>query len=152
MKKNKLLHDFIKCGVIGWCMEILVTAFDAFRRREPTLTGHTSLFMFPIYGAACLLRPLCILFSGFHWIVRGLLYMSCIFGAEFLSGRFLKKRERCPWAYDRSGWNVGGVIRLDYAPAWFLVGLLFERVILGEPGEKDGRKMKKRVDNSDGFL
>ena len=55
-----------------------------------------------------------------------------------------KKRERCPWAYDRSGWNVGGVIRLDYAPAWFLVGLLFERVILGEPVEKDGGKMKKK--------
>ncbi len=127
---KKFLKDFFRCGVLGWCMEILVTSFESFRRRDPTLTGHTSVLMFPIYGSACLLRPLCYLLSGFHWIVRGLVYMSCIFGAEYASGRFLAKKRRCPWRYHHAGWNVKGVIRLDYAPAWFLVGLLFEQVIL----------------------
>lgn len=127
---KKLCKDFIRCGVIGWCMEILVTSFDAFRRREPTLTGHTSLLMFPIYGAGCLLRPLCILLSGFHWIVRGIAYMCCIFSAEYLSGRFLQKKGQCPWCYNRSGWNIRYVIRLDYAPAWFGIGLLFEHVVM----------------------
>lgn len=132
---KKLCKDFIKCGTIGWCMEILVTSFDAFRRREPTLTGHTSVFMFPIYGAACLLRPLCILLSGFHWIVRGFAYMLSIFSMEYMSGRFLQKKKKCPWNYAQSGWNIGKVIRLDYAPAWFLLGLLFEKVVMDKnPG------------------
>lgn len=112
-------------------MEILVTSYDAFCKREKTLTGHTSVLMFPIYGAACLLRPVCILISGFHWFVRGLIYMSCIFGMEYASGRFLDKKGYCPWDYQRSPWNVHSVIRLDYAPAWFALGLLFERVVLG---------------------
>lgn len=129
---KKLCKDFIRCGTIGWCMEILVTSYDAFRHREPTLTGHTSIFMFPIYGAACLLRPLCILLSGFHWIVRGLIYMASIFTMEYASGRFLQKREKCPWNYARSGWNIHKVIRLDYAPAWFLLGLLFEKVVMDD--------------------
>ena len=127
---KKLYKDFVKCGTIGWCIEILVTAFDAFKKREATLTGHTSLFMFPIYGAACLLRPLFILFAGFHWAIRGLVYMLCIFSGEYVSGQFLKRRGCCPWGYDRSGWNIGGVVRLDYGPAWFLVGLLFEHVVM----------------------
>lgn len=111
-------------------MEILVTSCDAFRRREPDLTGHTSVLMFPIYGAACLLKPLCILLAGFHWIIRGLVYMSCIFSMEYASGRFLQKKEKCPWNYARSGWNIHQVIRLDYAPAWFFLGLLFEKVVM----------------------
>lgn len=144
MKNNHGFQNFIRCGVIGWFMEILVTAFESFRRREPGLVGHTSLFMFPIYGAACLLRPLCLLLSGLHWIVRGLIYMSCIFGAEYASGRFLKKKGQCPWGYDHAGWNIDGVVRLDYAPAWFLVGLLFERVLLGSNGRnRDGNNFQK---------
>lgn len=135
---KKLCKDFIKCGTIGWCMEILVTSFDAFRKREPTLTGHTSVFMFPIYGAACLLRPLMILIQGFHWIVRGLIYMSCIFTAEYASGRFLSKKGRCPWTYARAGWNIGKVIRLDYAPAWFGIGLVFERAVMGNNSASKG--------------
>lgn len=144
---KKLGKDFIKCGIIGWCLEILVTSFDAFKRREPTLTGHTSLFMFPIYGAACLLRPLCILLAGFHWFVRGLVYMTCIFSAEYASGRFLEKKGCCPWRYNRSGWNVNQLIRLDFAPAWFLIGLLFERVIMGEHSSRghDGRDITHRL-------
>ena len=127
---KKLCKDFIKCGTIGWCMEILVTSFDSFRKKDATLTGHTSLFMFPIYGAAVFLRPLFILMSGFHRFVRGIIYMLCIFSGEYISGRFLRKKGCCPWKYDHSGWNVHGVVRLDYAPAWFLLGLLFEWVTM----------------------
>lgn len=133
---KKLGKDFIKCGTIGWCMEILVTSFDAFRKREATLTGHTSVLMFPIYGAACLLRPLCILLSGCHWIVRGLTYMGCIFSMEYISGRYLQKKGKCPWRYDRSGWNINKVIRLDYAPAWFGLGLLFEKVVMQDRSKR----------------
>ena len=69
--------------------------------------------------------------------------MLCIFSAEFVSGRFLQKRGQCPWCYSRSGWNVRRLIRLDYAPAWFCIGLLFERVIMGGR-EKNGGEFRKR--------
>ncbi len=32
-----------------------------------------------------------------------------------------------PWIY-RDGWQVYGLIRLDMAPLWFAVGLLFEKI------------------------
>ena len=60
---------------------------------------------------------------------RGLVYMSCIFAGEYLSGSLLKRHQACPWDYSKSPWNYRGIIRLDYAPLWFLTGLLFERQI-----------------------
>ena len=110
-------------------MEIIVTALDSVRRRTGRLDGHTSLLMFPIYGAGCLLRPLGFLLKGFHWVIRGLSYMCCIFSAEYASGRLLEKKLHCPWNYRHSPWNINGVIRLDYAPAWFALGLVFEKVL-----------------------
>ena len=55
---RKLFQNFIKCGILGWCLEISFTALNALRRRDYTLRGVTSLWMFPIYGAGCLLTPL----------------------------------------------------------------------------------------------
>lgn len=50
-------RSFLLCGLCGWCMEILFTALHSLRRRDLRLTGNTSLWMFPIYGSACLLAP-----------------------------------------------------------------------------------------------
>ena len=47
---KKLCKDFLKCGILGWCLEILVSGAEALRRQDKTLTCHTSLWMFPIYG------------------------------------------------------------------------------------------------------
>ena len=38
----------------------------------------------------------------------------------------------CPWDYSRARSNIQGVIRLDYAPVWFLTGLLYERLLQKE--------------------
>ena len=48
---------FIQCGILGWGMEILWTGLDSFRRRDFKLTGHSSLWMFPIYGCAAFIGP-----------------------------------------------------------------------------------------------
>lgn len=58
---QKLWKDFIKCGILGWCLEITFTALHSLQQRKFTLQGTTSLWMFPIYGAGCLLRPICAL-------------------------------------------------------------------------------------------
>ncbi len=123
------LRNFLKCGVIGWCMEIIFTALNSFRRRDMHLTGVTSLWMFPIYGSAAFLKPVARLLKKAPAWFRGLSYMSLIYTAEFLSGSFLGRHSVCPWDYNRSRWNVKRYIRLDYAPFWFGAGLLFERVL-----------------------
>lgn len=120
-------NNFIKCGVYGWCMEILWTGFLAFRRREMKLFGRSSIWMFPIYGMAACFPALCRLMKNRCVLVRGTVYAIAIFAVEFLTGSFLKKRRICPWDYSDSRYNYKGVIRLDYYPLWFLAGLFFEK-------------------------
>lgn len=91
-------NNFIRCGICGWCLELLWTGFLSFRRREWKLTGHSSLWMFPIYGMAAFLKPL----SNFlcskkcSFLLRGFLYMLFIFTAEYMSGSLLKKTSLLP--------------------------------------------------------
>ena len=126
---QKLFKDFIKCGILGWCLEITFTALHSLQQRKMSLQGTTSLWMFAIYGAGCLLKPVCSLVKGCHWLVRGCIYALCIFTAEYASGFFLQKKELCPWNYGKARWNIGRVIRLDYAPCWIITGLLMEHAI-----------------------
>ena len=121
-------NNFIKCGICGWCLELLWTGFLSFRRRDKTLSGRSSLWMFPIYGMAAFLAPLSKMISKFGFWMRGVIYAVAIFCTEYLTGRFLKERGCCPWDYSSSRFQVDGVIRLDYAPLWFFCGLLFERL------------------------
>lgn len=125
---KKLFQNFFYCGIIGWCVEILFTAFQSFRRRDWRLMGVTSVWMFPIYGLGCLLiLPYQLLKKCSVW-TRGITYMLCIFTGEYLSGRILTKFHACPWNYEKSPLNIQKVIRLDYAPGWFLLGLFLEKV------------------------
>lgn len=123
------LRDFMKCGLTGWCMEIIFTALGSLRDRDMTLKGVTSLWMFPIYGCAAVVAPLSRLLKKVPVWIRGITYMSMIFSTEYLSGRLLRRRKLCPWDYGKSRWNIDRVIRLDYAPYWFGAGLLFEKLL-----------------------
>ena len=125
----KFLKNFLRCGVVGWCMEIVFTALNSLRRRNMQLTGQTSLWMFPIYGCAAFLAPISKLIKGKPFWVRGLTYMGLIFSTEFVTGSLLTRRKLCPWDYYRSRWHIRRLIRLDYAPFWFGAGLLFEKLL-----------------------
>ena len=125
---KKYIHNFIHCGILGWCMEITFTAISKIRRRFK-LTGNTSIWMFPIYGCACFLAPVSRLLKKKSPFVRGLSYAALIFTGEFITGTLLNKKDICPWDYSRSKWHIKKIIRLDYLPFWFMAGLLFERLI-----------------------
>ncbi|MBO5094853.1 MAG: hypothetical protein J6C33_10940 [Lachnospiraceae bacterium] len=138
---KKFTTTFLHCGVFGWCLEILFTALQSLRRREKTCMGNTSVFMFFIYGMAAALRPVYLLIRRLPAAARGLIYMLCIFSAEFTAGSLLSKKELCPWNYERSRFHVKGLIRLDYAPLWFITGLLFEQFCLkNAPGGQSSGK------------
>ena len=125
MIKNK----FILCGTLGWCMEIIFTGLGSLKNKEHSLTAHTSIWMFPIYGMACFLSPVCRILKGKNIFVRGSVYTCCIFAGEYLTGSLLKRHDACPWDYSAAPCNVRGLIRLDYAPYWFGAGLLFEKLL-----------------------
>ncbi len=126
---KKTIHNFIHCGILGWCLEITFTALDSFRRREFKLTGNTSIWMFPIYGMAAFLAPVCRLVEKKHFLIRGTVYAALIFLGEYVTGTLLSRRDLCPWDYGHSRWNIKKIIRLDYLPCWLFTGLLFERLI-----------------------
>lgn len=123
------MKNFLRCGAFGWCLEIIWTSLASLRRREYKLMGQSSIWMFPIYGMASIIRPLSVIFRSLGTFTRGLIYMSGIFSMEYLTGSVLKKRGVCPWDYSGAKLNCNGLIRLDYAPLWFLTGLLYERVL-----------------------
>lgn len=155
-KTNKLFQNFLKCGTAGWCLEILFTSVDSILTHDWRLMGRTSLLMFPIYGLGALLGPI-----G-KWIDRwldegiwetkhqqkgkelalrhGMIDMVLIFCAEYLFGFWLRRLGICPWDYSGRPTNVNGLIRLDFAPLWFMTGLLFEG-ITGK--ERWRRRIKK---------
>ena len=123
-------RDFLKCGVAGWCIEILFTGTNSARRRDMTLKGCTSLWMFPIYGSIAFLKPLFTLLKPLNFILRGIIYAVLIFFGEYVSGRWLSKRNICPWNYKNHKWHINKVIRLDFLPCWAATGLAYEHMLL----------------------
>lgn len=127
--KFSLSKNFCVCGLAGWCMEILFTSLKSLREKDKKLLGQTSVWMFPIYGCAALIKPLYRFTGKLPMAARGGIYSLGILTGEFISGSLLKKHGCCPWDYSRAKLNVRGVIRLDYAPLWMGAGLLFEKIL-----------------------
>lgn len=127
MNKNK--KNFLICGFTGWCLEILYTSLWSGINHDGRLIGHTSIWMFPIYGTAALIVPVYHKIKRWPAIFRGGVYSLGILSGEFLSGSLLKKFHVCPWDYSDARYNIGGVIRLDYMPLWMIAGLIFERIL-----------------------
>lgn len=130
MKKN-LFTKFLLCGFTGWCLECFWTGLVSLckKKRDLKLTCQTSLWMFPIYGLAVFIYPLSKKMKSQCALVRGGVYAILIFITEFFTGELLKKFRACPWDYSKSRFNVDGVIRLDYLPVWFIVGLIYEKIL-----------------------
>lgn len=121
---------FFIYGLLGWAVEITWTGVGSILRHDPRLVGHTYLWMFIIYGmAAPVMEPIHRLIVHYPWPMRGLIWVGVIFALEYASGAFLRLTTgACPWDYSGTRFSVDGLIRLDYAPAWFVLGLGFEYV------------------------
>lgn len=123
-----MFRRFFIYGSIGLSFEILWTGMTALFCGDITLTGHSSIIMFPIYGGAVLLEPAFIQLKHSSLFLRGIIYMTLIFAAEYFSGLLLTCLNICPWSYANALLNINGVIRLDYMPLWFSVGLFYEHL------------------------
>ena len=129
---------FLLFGLFGWCTEIVFTALYglgealvARRRVDWALPGTSYLWMLPIYGGGGLLfeRAYAVV-AELPWPVRGGLYMIGCFVVEYTTGLAIKLvTGKIPWDYSHARFHLHGLIRWDYAPAWFAFGLVLEKVM-----------------------
>lgn len=125
------LKNFILCGLSGWCLECFWTGLHSLvQKKDKYLRCNTSIWMFPIYGMAVFLSPVYEKCKNHCTLFRGGVYTCFIFLTEFVTGCILKKHHACPWDYSHTRLNFKGVIRLDFAPLWFVVGLLYENLLI----------------------
>jgi uncharacterized membrane protein len=111
-------------------MECFWTGLGSLKKHsDKTLSCHTSVWMFPIYGMAACLAPICKKLKDRNALLRGGVYAIFIYAAEYTSGVILKKYGACPWDYSKAKLNYKGVVRLDYAPFWCVAGLFFEKIL-----------------------
>lgn len=89
--------DFLKCGILGWGMEVFWTGLHSLDCENWKLTGYSSLWMFPIYGMAACIGPLSKKMRKLPLVFRGGIYMTGIFIVEYFSGIILKHYNMCPW-------------------------------------------------------
>ena len=130
---------FVAYGLAGWCSEILSTSIRS-RGRDGNwrLTGHTYLWMLPIYGvAAFAFEPAhaATRAAGWPWWQRALTWTVGIYAVEAVSGELLRATTgEVPWDYARPRGHkpvprhFRGLVRPAYAPVWFAVGLGMERL------------------------
>lgn len=123
-----MFKRFLIYGIIGWGMEIIWTSLDSLRNGDMRLIGYSNFWMLFIYGMAVFLEPLHDVMKKWNIFLRGSIWVVLIWGIEYSSGLLLNSLLGVyPWFYsDRLA--VDGLVTLSYAPAWFLAGLIFERV------------------------
>ena len=138
MRLNKG-QRFVVYGLAGWCSEILSTGIRS-RGRDANwrLTGHTYLWMLPVYGvAAVAFEPAydAARSAGWPWWQRAAVWTAGIYTVEAASGEVLRAvTGEVPWDYSRARgrkpvpMNWRGLVRPAYAPVWFLVGLGMEQL------------------------
>jgi uncharacterized membrane protein len=145
-----LFARFVIYGLVGWCIECLFTSVVdlASGAGDLRLRGYSYLWMHPIWGSGLLLgeRLVGVLRRlGLNRVTRSFIGMGVCFAVEYsMGGVLVALIGRCPWDYSAAAMSVQGLIRLDYAPFWWLCAwaveplfLLVRRVRLGA-GEPEG--------------
>lgn len=122
----KTLKRFFIYGVLGLVLEVIYTGAASLLKGDFSMQGMTFLVMLPIYGLFVFLQPIHHKLRPYPWWLRGLIYLTLIWGIEYSSGVLLAViLGRCPWHYS-DPLNVNGYITFRMAPEWFLAGLGFE--------------------------
>lgn len=125
-----MLTHYVVYGLLGLLMEVFWTGFHSLLSGNLNLISSTSIWMFFIYGGAVFLEPIHNKIRRYNIFLRGIIWALLIFIIEFISGFVLEQLVgSCPWDYRSStSYTIRGYIRFDYFPAWFVVGLTFEKI------------------------
>ncbi len=114
---------------LGLLLEVCFTAAWSACEGDWALRAHTSPWMMLDYGLLGLLvGPVARRCTRLPLAVRAAIYMLGIFAIELASGWLFDLAGLRIWDYRSRPWNVGGYITLTYAPAWYALGLVLERL------------------------
>jgi uncharacterized membrane protein len=131
LKKVQTRAKFVVYGTAGWLIEVVMTGVHSLLiGRDRCAPAKTSLWMHPIYGLGGLLleQTWTKVQRAPRWL-RYLHYLPLIYGVEYSTGWLMRRMlGRCPWDYTSARLHLSGLVRLDYAPLWLLVGVLFEKL------------------------
>lgn len=117
-------------GALGVATEIVFTGLKEVAGGRG-FRGHSSPWMFPVYGLAqSLFEPLHDAMRDRVPVpIRAAAYAAGFTAVEYVSGRgFRFALGRAPWDYSHARWNLDGLVRADYVPLWAFAGLGLERV------------------------
>ena len=128
--KPMMIPHYLIYGVAGLLIEIFWTGMGSLISGNYALTGQTYLWMFFIYGLAVFLEPIHDLIRSKSILIRGFIWITLIYFIEFSTGLLLRLFiGYCPWDYSNATTlTLWGLIRFDYAPAWFIAGIMFEKL------------------------
>lgn len=126
------LFEMLIFGVLGLGIEVCFTALWTLKDPRRHLMGFSSIWYIPLYALAPLILNIAStsLFA-LPFVVRGLIYVAVFYALEYagmLALRLLVGASPSEESYYKSRWNIHGLIRLDFAPAIFLLGAFLEMV------------------------
>lgn len=133
-----MIHPFVGSlllASVGVTIEVALTGVVRLRKkRDWSLEGYSYVWMIPIYMLAWpILSFLYPRIEAWNFVLRGILYTTILLFVEYVSGLLLRKLlGECPWEKQYKGkkWAVNNLVRLDYAPGWLVVALVFEQLYL----------------------
>ncbi|KAM4615638.1 transmembrane protein 229A [Polymixia lowei] len=122
------LARFVFFGMHGFLDEVIFTSvFNLVEKSDPTLSGHTSLWSFLMYGSCSFVVEKLYLHLHFRrgWGTwqRLPMYVCFIYTWEFSWGLALRQFDACSWDYSHYPHNFMGLITLLYLPGWVCLSL-----------------------------
>ncbi|XP_051974918.1 transmembrane protein 229A [Xyrauchen texanus] len=119
---------FVFFGMHGFLDEVVFTSvFNLFDKADGTLTGHTSLWSFFMYGSCSFVVEKLYLHLHFRrgWGTwqRLPIYICFIYTWEFIWGFVLRLFGACSWDYSHYPLNFMGLVTLLYLPGWVCLSL-----------------------------
>uniref|UniRef100_A0A674AWU5 Transmembrane protein 229A n=1 Tax=Salmo trutta TaxID=8032 RepID=A0A674AWU5_SALTR len=144
---------FLFFGMHGFLDEIIFTSiFNLVEKLDRTMSGHTSLWSFLMYGSCSFVVEKLYLHLRFRrgWSTwrRLPIYICFIYTWEFCWGLALRQYGACSWDYSHYPFNFMGLITLLYLPGWVCISLyqdILSNVLLRHSGQGAGSKKLQNV-------
>ncbi|XP_030626794.1 transmembrane protein 229A [Chanos chanos] len=119
---------FVFFGMHGFLDEVVFTSiFNLFEKSDRTLSGHTSLWSFLMYGSCSFVVEKLYLHlhfkKGWGMWKRLPIYICFIYTWEFSWGLALRSYDACSWDYSHYPLNFMGLVTLMYLPGWLCLSL-----------------------------
>lgn len=137
----QIIQKLFLYGCIGILIEFFFTSIHSLIIRNWKLTGHSYLWMFPVYSLTAFLLEAIKDALPWPFYIKAFVYMIIIYGAEALSGYSIKLLTNklqhffgghggniVPWEYPKSAWTILGLVNFKYIPFWLILSLSFDRV------------------------